>query len=311
MNHQLDDDDWDLILNRIQDEKCTPFLGAGVNSGILPMGSEIAQEWARERNYPLEDPTDLVQVAQFLAVDKQDPMFPKEKVLKLLRDRLKKWANGRDVQAIFKNQEQPLGVLAKLPFPIYMTTNYDDLLITALQSYDKTPIREFCPWNKYARQKQQQSVFDSASGFEPTSSSPVVYHLHGHDEVPESLVLTEDDYLDFLVNISREQMLPPRIQEAFGGTSLMFIGYRLADWNFRVLFRGLVNSMDASLRRLSISVQLPPDVPEERRQKIQDYLSRYFGNMPSKVLVYWGTANQFITELQTRWDKFTHANGTG
>jgi len=45
--------------------------------------------------------------------------------------------------------------------------------------------------------------------------NPVVFHFHGSYEIPESLVLTEDDYFDFLVNISRdEDLIPARIQQA-------------------------------------------------------------------------------------------------
>ena len=94
-------------------------------------------------------------------------------------------------------------------------------------------------------------------GFVPTPASPVVFHLHGRLSVPESLVLTEDDYLDFLVTVSRDQkLLPHQIKRAMAGASLLFIGYRLADWNFRVLHRGLVMAGEPSLRRLSVTVQL-------------------------------------------------------
>ena len=42
-------------------------------------------------------------------------------------------------------------------------------------------------------------------------------------------MLTEDDYLDFLVAVSRdEELLPHQIQRALAGTSLLFVGYRLA-----------------------------------------------------------------------------------
>ncbi len=43
--------------------------------------------------------------------------------------------------------------------------------------------------------------------------------------VPESLVLTEDDYLDFLaLAISRDPgLLPHPIQRALAGTSLLFV----------------------------------------------------------------------------------------
>jgi hypothetical protein len=184
-----------------------------------------------------------------------------------------------------------------------MTTNYDDHMVRALAARGKDPRRELCRWNTLL--KKRSSVFDSGSGFRPTPANPVVFHLHGHNEVPESLVLTEDDYLDFLVNISRQQdLLPPRIQEALTGASLLFVGYRLADWDFRVLFRGLVTSMEGSLRRISVAVQLPPEAQERENQAAQSYLTDYFADI--KVRVYWGTGREFAAELRERWRSFCH-----
>ena len=300
MQNTLEDGDWESLLERIQNGKCTPFLGTGINDGILDIGSKIAQEMAENYGYPLEDSSDLARVTQFLAI-KRDPMFPKERLLRLLKEQFEQWQKTVTLPDFFKTPDEPLGVLAALPFPIYMTTNYDDLMFKALKAQPKDAKREICCWNKYVREilKEKSSAFDSADGFVPTPANPVVYHLHGHDNVPESLVLTEDDYLDFLVNVFKEQnLLPPRIQQAITGASLLFIGYRLADWDFRVLFRGLVNSMEGSLRRISVAVQLPLEDLEKQR-----YWNDYFKNMNIKV--YWGTAKQFAKELRERWEKFT------
>jgi SIR2-like protein len=125
-----------------------------------------------------------------------------------------------------------------------------------------------------------------------------------HQDLPQSLVLTEDDYLDFLVEASKQpKMLPPRIQEAVTNSSLLFIGYRLADVNFRVLFRGLLNSLTKGLRSISLAVQLPPEeVSENERANMQAYLDKYFRNV--EVKVYWGKADKFLVELHERWERF-------
>jgi hypothetical protein len=140
--------------------------------------------------------------------------------------------------------------------------------------------------------------------YEPSELAPLVYHLHGSDEHINSLVLTEDDYIDFLVNVSREQeILPPRIHEALTTACLLFIGYRLKDINFRVIHRGLVESMDLGQRELSITVQItPPDGHHGDPRSAQEFLNAYFGNM--KVRVFWGTAAEFATELRRRWMEF-------
>ncbi len=115
------------------------------------------------------------------------------------------------------------------------------------------------------------------------------------------MVLTEDDYLDFLVNISSNQsILPHRVQKAIAGSSLIFIGYSLEDWDFRVIFRGLVTSKERSLRRISIAVQL------EEQPEMQKYLDKYFGDIG--IRVYWGTAREFAAELRQRWEEFSNGN---
>ena len=289
MPKTLKDREWDILLERIQLGKCTPFLGAGACFGALPLGSEIAQKWAKDYHYPMEDSADdLARVAQFIAVEYNDWVYPKDLLLKQFFSNV--------APPNFKKQDEPHGVLAELPLPVYMTTNYDDFMVQALRSQNKDPKQELCRWNKLV--KNRPSVFDSGSDFKPTTANPVVYHLHGHgpQEYSHSLVLTEDDYLDFLVNISTDRgLIPTRIQEALTGASLMFIGYGLRDWDFRVLFRGLVTSMEKILRRISVTVQLEPG-PGQQEQ--QSYLDRYFDE--ENMRVYWGTAREFSAELRDR-----------
>lgn len=293
MVNSLEDRDWGMLLNRIREGKCTPFLGAGACYGTLPLGGDIAREWAAKENYPLSDSSDLVRVSQFLAI-KYDPMYPKEQIVERFRG-----AGPPD----FNHPCEPHGVLADLPLPVYLTTNYDDFMLQALRSRKKEPKQALCRWNN-PLSKNQYPDFESARDFTPSAANPIVFHLHGHRDIPESLVLTEDDYLDFLVSVSRDEtLLPPRIQRSLADASLMFIGYRLADWNFRTLFRGLVAATEASLRRVSVTVQLPiPDVPEETQKEIQSYLGEYFRR--DNMRVYWGTAADFVAELRRRWEEF-------
>lgn len=293
----LEEKDWDLLLKRIKDRKCTPLLGAGAEYPVIPLGYSIAMEWARNYNYPFEDSYDLSRVAQFLAVDR-DPMFPTEEIVKLF-----KTVKPPD----FTKPYEIHSILADLPLPIYLTTNYDDFMVKALKSRNKNPIREFCRWSKRIQNqfKDKPSIFESEN---PTIANPVVFHLHGNNDVPESLVLTEDDYLDFLVNISNDHdLLPPKIREVLSGTSLLFLGYSIKDWDFRVIFRSLVSYLERSVSRAHIIVMLLPDVgnvPDEQKAKAQQYLDRYFWEL--RIKVYWGTCQDFAADLRKRWEVFNH-----
>jgi hypothetical protein len=291
---KIEESDWHILLTRLRAGTCTPFLGAAVNHGILPLGADIARNWANRFDYPLDSKGDLAKVAQYLAI-KYDHTHPKE----LIRLELANAQKPFD----FNNDDEPLNVLAKLPLPVYITTNYDDLLCAAIehhgQASNRKPAIELCKWNKSPA--LQPLLFKRGSRFKASAETPVVYHLHGHRSVVDSIVLTEDDYLDFLVNMSKDidSFLPPRIQEAITASSLLFVGYSLANIDFRVLFRGLRGNLEAALEKMSIAVQLPYDNAHPNKLKAEEYVTRYFGDI--KVRVYWGTAQQFARELWHRW----------
>jgi SIR2-like domain len=207
------------------------------------------------------------------------------------------------------DDSEPLNVLAKLPLPVYITTNYDDLLFAAIEHHgravNRKPEFEICKWNQSLG--LQPKLFKRGSKFKPSVQTPMIYHLHGHKSVVDSLVLTEDDYLDFLVNMSKDigGFLPPRIHEAIVGSSILFVGYSLADIDFRVLFRGLLGNLEKALGKMSVAVQLPYNAANRNKDKAEDYITNYFGKITdAQVHVYWGTAKKFAEELWERWRRF-------
>jgi hypothetical protein len=284
----LEERDWTILMSRVRDGKCTPFLGAGASAETLPLGSDIAHAWATAHHYPFEDRDDLARVAQYLAV-MTDAMFPKEEICSQLR---------AAPQPNFERNDEPHASLALLPLPLYVTTNYDNFMVDALQLAKKQPRLEICRWNNASTLKTVPRVLDGR--FVPDAAAPVVFCLHGHLSVPESLVLTEGDYLEFLVAASQDyqRVVPVPLQGALGSTSLMFVGYSLADWDFRVLHRGILAGITRSLRRLSVTVQLP-----RRDTQQEEYLEKYFADL-MEVKVFWGTAQEFAAELSQRWRAF-------
>jgi hypothetical protein len=287
MENSLTGEDWEILIQRIQDRQCTPFLGAGMCSDVLPLGRDVAQQWAQKFDYPMDDPHDLIKVAQFVALVR-DPVTPKEEFLRLIKN---------SPRPNYSDPSEPHSILASLRLPVYITTNYDDFMFQALVKKDRDAKREICHWNSYT--KNRPSIFGQNPGYEPTLANPLVFHLHGSDELATSLVLTEDDYLDFLVNVSHDQqLLPPVIQRALTETSLLYIGYRIVDWNFRVLMQSFRRFMERSSAHTSFAVMPLPRVDDEARRKIQQYLKKFYANIDVKV--YWGTAQEFLTDLLER-----------
>src|SRR5262249_12559303 len=136
--------------------------------------------------------------------------------------------------------DEPHRVLADLRLPLYMTTNYDLFMFSALAAHrDRKPYRELCRWNDLLH--YDPDLFTRQPDYELHPATPLVYHLHGWVDSSMSLVLTEDDYLAFLEEMIRRQdvLLPGPVAQKLREASLLFIGYRLADWNFRLLLRSL------------------------------------------------------------------------
>jgi hypothetical protein len=297
----LRDPDWEELLYSIDEQGCTPFIGAGASTDWLPLGSQVSNEMSKEYKYPLDDSHILDRVSQYVAIEHGD-MFPKNFIVRWLKK-----INIPDFsQQEYKNKAH--AVLADLNLPLYITTNYDEFMESALRSRGKEPVSEFCKWNSFLkRQTNIHSVFD-IKDYKPSQEKPLVYHLHGHINNPRSMVLTETDYLDFLIMLSKEEeILPYQIYTALNSTSLLFIGYSLRDINFRFIFRSLMHllgtGLGSGLQLPSIAVQLPYGFTEERREQAIRYLDKYTMNM-FKVRVYWGDVNDFAQELRDRWDNF-------
>ncbi len=299
MSQLLSHEDWDVLLRRIAKQKCTPFLGAGACYGVLPLGGEIAKQWAEKYDYPMEDRSNLIAVSQFLALKYSDAVFPKDLIVEMFEG-----FGSPD----FTDKLEPHRVLSRMNLPVYVTTNYDDFMVKALADNHRQPNRILCQWNQAVKDyvRDNPTVLEKDPEYKPTVANPVVFHLHGHVPVADSLVLTEDDYMDFLVNTSKDpNLIPAPVSRALSGTSLLFIGYRITDWNFRVLLRSFERFMEPSLSRLNVAVMPPPAGSEEAKQKSQDYLTKYYANID--VRVYWGTAREFVKELWERWEQSGNA----
>jgi hypothetical protein len=181
---------------------------------------------------------------------------------------------------------------------------------SALKSKARDPVSEFCRWNdllrKYAKEAGVPSAFDKPRKYKPKESEPLVYHLHGDVNTPQSMVLTERDYFDFVVNLNKDPealMLPAIVRQALATSSLLFIGYTLEDISFRAIFQGVIGLQGTRFREISVSVQLPPPLTSEKVDKAQRYLDQYTRNM-FEVRVFWGDVCQFVAELRQRWEGF-------
>jgi hypothetical protein len=291
----VDDADWKRLAGQLSRGDCTPFIGAGACSETLPSAVELSRDIAKNFSYPFMDNRDnLASVSQFAARMTGDPVDFKMEVCERLR---------RYGYPDAKNPAEPHTALASYPLPIYVTTNYDDFMASALIAASREPRTEICPWTgPDLRQRTGQ-----LDGERPTATRPLVYHLHGSCNEPETLVLTENDYLEFVHNLAQDQrnayrlILPSQIYAAIARKPLLFVGYSLHDWTFRAIFHGLFRATASVQWRRHVSIQLLPPLIDNSvgtRQRAEEFLMQEFADW--KISIYWGTAVDFFEELFRR-----------
>jgi hypothetical protein len=269
----------------------------------------------------------LPHIAQYVSIIRErvpDPIAAKELYLKFVKSWLFELAEaGGRPQAILDELDEefdtinltslaerlgipdfkrgandPLLVLADFSLPIYLTTGHHAYIEMALKRTGKAPRTVLCPWREgidprpFYFDAQNRPVFDDTH--RPSPTEPLVYHLHGFDQVPPSLVLSEDDYLEFLVAISRDKgrntdIIPKTVREALIESSLLLLGYHLRSWDFRAIFWSLIKS-DIKRNYKSVSVQLEPDEVDEK------YLQAYLNQADFDV--YRGSIYDYVQELR-------------
>jgi hypothetical protein len=315
----------ETIIDRIKDGKVVPIISSAFTNDVA-FGShqDLVRGWAKYIHYPLiTENHDLAKLAQYESVSQlgssqvRDEDLVREKYLEFLsralttmarqdpnistdtRAELEEQAQELTVSGLARrlncpslnsSQDNPLLLLADLPLPIYLTTGYHDFIELALHTAGKEPHTEIYRWHEGLR--HIPSIFEREREYEPSPQQPLVYHLHGFDRYPESLVLTEDDYLDFLSNVSGAIL--PRVMEALTQSSLVMLGYSLASWDFRVLFRGLIKPRPKKLTSVAIQLQ------ENELEK--EYLQKYLRQVSFEV--EWIDASdphRFIRELHQGW----------
>jgi hypothetical protein len=168
----------------------------------------------------------------------------------------------------------------------------------ALRARRREAIQEVARWNSEVKRKAGRF-----NANQPSQVRPLVFHLHGHTGLAASMVLTDDDYVEFVAALARDlnTVVPPTVQDALSFHSLLFIGYSLTDWNFHVLLRLLMRSLAGAPRRLNVSVQLPnKDLIIKRRE---DDAKRFIADSlgASNVYIHWGEAKPFLVELKERY----------
>ena len=303
--------------------RVVPIIGSHVINDMLIGGhDELVRGYADYVEYPGNDYDAPYQIAQFRRIIEEaitDDWALKADYINFLKNKLYDIAEADGVEeTILEEVEEDFDDInfsefagrlgypkfdtdygfslltwANLPLPIYLTTSAHDVIERALQQAGKAPVTEMCRWHKGL--ESIPSVFED--DYEPSVQEPLVYHLHGFDRYPDSLVLTRDDHLAFLVATSRNvgagtDRIPQCIRLAMADSALVLAGFGPRHWDFRSLYWGLIKPSPRRLWNMFISIL--PDTLEA------DYQTRYLQELSFNG--YWGSFESFSTELRTEWE---------
>src|SRR6266850_7723560 len=191
---------WNSLVTALRHGECVLMLGPEVPVGDASpapnpsSGLSFVEALRRELAYELEDDKRVVQGNTLAAVAQQyedSEGFGANS----LRATAERFFRSRTFQpsAVHAN-------LASLPFSLILTTCQDPLLIHALKAAGKNPIL-----HRYHLRGDKR---DNPEFVLPSSpATPLIFHLFGDAQEPASLVLSENDVLDFMFAIVSER--PP------------------------------------------------------------------------------------------------------
>jgi hypothetical protein len=201
-------------------------------------------------------------------------------------------------------ESEPIRLLARLRCPLYLTTEFHDFLSRALARElgaggERVRDRIWTLTDRRGILRLEEDADESR--FELSRTNPQVHHLFGRYDYPRSLAFTEDDYIRFLLNFKdRWKALPRRLVERFNDSALLFLGFDLEDWDFRVLFRAILELENSDLLKdiPHVAVQISPDDEHlDDPERTHRYLLDYFKQISEKPVIFVGSAQDFLARV--------------
>ncbi len=249
------------VAQKIRTDRCILFVGAGVHAAPpadsrwkysesqRPMrGGELATHLAEQSDYsdhyPDETARNLGRIALYCDIHRN---YGREWLVREVR---RKVHSG-------KRPSPAVRALAELDLAFFATTNYDQLLEDALRSHHKRPC--VSTYHKDSKAQTDDYVGDKT---DPTPEEPFLLKFHGDIDQPESLVITDEDYIDFLLRMGDKEPfnpVPPVFRYAFARYTTIFVGYSLLDYNLRLLFKTLRWNVDKARMPKTFAVDPYPD----------------------------------------------------
>jgi len=307
---------WDGICRSVRDKTFVPILGPDFGEHVFGSSRMLAYELGQKSNYPFTNSRpDIRKVAQYIRTHDSDAEA-QGKVRDALFDKMKakaasyfgpRFDSEEDpvavlealVPAMLRDESDPFRILAEVNAKLYVTTNLDRLLEETLRHCGKEPVELVTHWRD-AIEGEQPFLGD------PKPEKPFVYYAFGKAVYDDRWILAEDDYFDYLIRTAPDTRIPTVVSNELIKGSLLFLGFPVGDWKFRILFRMIMAKEGRSRlsRYAHVAVQVNPeehtlaDAEHAKRD-----LERYFSKADVQFDVYWGSAADFLRDLQSRLKK--------
>jgi len=251
------------IAEMVKRRECILFLGSAIHAPAPkdskydypaakcpPIGVQLSDLLAGKCSYPDEDRWNLQRVSWYY----EWQMGFRSSLVSAVNDAVH---TGKEPSPILRG-------LARLGFPIVITTNYDQLYEQALAMV--APASE----NGGAKPNFDRCIYSPKSTVrtndcspQPSSSHPYILKIHGDLNQADSIVITDEDYIQFVLRMSAKHPYHPvgkNVLTHLIKWPTLFIGYRLVDYNLRLLFKTLRWKMDRASIPPSYAVDFKPDV---------------------------------------------------
>lgn len=248
------DDVIGTIAEAISQKQCILFLGAGVHA---PPPDESPFEYPAEQRPPIGAALSqkLTASCDLSGKLRKEEMSNLQRValayeITRTRHQLVK-AVSEQVQT-GKRPSPMLRALAELSFPLVITTNYDQLFESALHAAGKPPRVVVYQPNRNATKDYRDLKVES----------PIIFKIHGDIEDPETIVITDEDYIQFVLRMSDKEPYDPvplMLRYYLTEWTTLFVGYSLLDYNLRLLFKTLRWKIDSANVPEMYSVDYRPD----------------------------------------------------
>jgi class 3 adenylate cyclase len=275
------DAQYDAVLKALTEGRLVLFLGSGVNScgrkpastwkpgqcDWPPSDGELAEHLAGNFDYPPQEPRDLTRVSQFVAITAGlGPLY--DELHSLLDIDYVPTPLHRFLAALPGNL-RAAGQLQ--PYQLIVTVNYDDALERAFAEAGEaidlvTYIADGELRGRFVHRAPdgQVNVIDRPNEYLGVSldQRSVILKIHGAvDRVHsdwDSFVITEDHYIEYLTRADVSSVLPVTLAAKLRRSHYLFLGYRLRDWNLRVILHRIWGQQRLAYRSWAFQPDLKP-----------------------------------------------------